>query len=224
MSDPHPLRLRTDELAAHLLAGREPTLDEQVAELIENFDPDRAHEHALSLLAERRWAEQIPSRFTRATLADVNDELRGKLSRWSNAVIAGGAGPLVLTGPVGTGKTYAACAGVRPLVERGLTLAFWPVVRLLDALRPSSDADPYPAAVAADLLLLDDLGAERATDWTAERLYALVNDRWLSERPTIVTTNLTPPQLTQAVGERLSSRLLGGATIALLSGPDRRMS
>jgi DNA replication protein DnaC len=218
MSEPERIA-RLAELAAQRYEEGVVTEPEAMAELVDLGLISR--DVATRQLAERRWAAQITARFAAASIVELDDDLRGRLSRWANTPPRPSS--LVLTGPVGTGKTYAACAAVRPLVEQGATLAFWPVVRLLDQLRPGRDDDPYPAAVAADLLVLDDLGAERATDWTAERLYALVNDRWLAERPTIVTTNLAPPQLTAAVGERLASRLLGGATTALLSGPDRRM-
>lgn len=182
-------------------------------------DADRT---ATERIAAERWVRAVPPRFTGAHLDDIAEPLRSTLTGW--AAIDGQPDNLVLTGPIGTGKTYAAAAAVRPLVELGATLAFWPVVRLLDQLRPGDHPDPYADAASADVLVLDDLGAERPTDWTRERLYALVNDRWLAERSVVVTTNLAPPQLSDAVGERLSSRLLGGATIARLAGHDRRLT
>ena len=182
---------------------------------------EQADAEARRRVAWERWDRAIPRRFRGARLDHLPAPLAEQLAAWAKLDERPN---LVLTGPVGTGKTYAACAAVRPLVGAGATLAFWPVVRLLDQLRPGHDPDPYDEAAGADLLVLDDLGAERATEWTAERLYALVNDRWLDERPTLATTNLPPPALATAIGERLASRLLGGATIARLAGPDQRMS
>lgn len=177
---------------------------------------------ARAIIAQRRWASTIPPRFRAASLSDLAEPLRQIVLGWA---VASGPPNLVLTGPVGAGKTYAACAACRSKVEAGNTLEFWPVVRLLDHLRPGRDeGDPYNQVVESDLLILDDLGAERASEWTAERLYAIVNDRWLTERTTIATTNLNPPQLISAVGERLASRLLGGATTARISGHDRRIN
>lgn len=98
------------------------------------------------------------------------------------------------------------------------------VVDLLDLLRPS--ADPSPASLRAlrdpHLLLLDDLGAERPTDWTAERIYALIHHRWEHDRPTVVTTNLDPAALRDAVGERVYSRLVHDVLAIRLTGADRR--
>ena len=185
------------------------------------LEPDSAE--ARELLGAQRWAEQIPRRFSGARLGDFAPALAEPLGAWAAAPEGRN---LVCFGPVGTGKTHAACAAARPLIEAGSFCAFWPVVRLLDALRPGGalEDDPYAAAARAPLLILDDLGAEKVSDWTAERLYSIVNDRWLAERPTIATTNTDPRRLPEAAGERLASRLLGGAVILRFSGNDRRIN
>lgn len=175
---------------------------------------------ARGALARRRWEAAVPARFRDATPGSIPDHAAHDIRGW---MLGSEPRPnLVLFGAVGVGKSWTACAAVRPLVEAGRTMAFWPVVRLLDHLRPGDRPDPYADAVTVDLLILDDVGAERATEWTAERLYALVNDRWLDQLPTVATSNLTAPQLTAAVGDRLASRLLGGAVTTRLIGPDRR--
>lgn len=113
------------------------------------------------------------------------------------------------------------------------TVDFWPVVELLDHLRPGGPPDALDRVMGVDVLILDDLGAERPTDWTFERLYALVNRRWLEELPTVATTNLPGsrrtaptghdgPTLDEVLGDRMFSRLVGGAVVVRLSGPDRR--
>lgn len=116
---------------------------------------------------------------------------------------------------------------LREVVE----LRCWPVelegdrtdVELLDLLRPGGPEGALYDLADLELLILDDLGSERPTEWTAERLYALVNRRWLEERPTIVTSNLASGELQQAVGPRVYSRLVGNGSVGIgLSGPDRR--
>jgi DNA replication protein DnaC len=59
-----------------------------------------------------------------------------------------------------------------------------------------------------DLLHLDDLGAERRTEWVLEQLYSIVNERWQDQRSIIVTTNLGLDQLREQLGARTVSRLL----------------
>jgi DNA replication protein DnaC len=59
-----------------------------------------------------------------------------------------------------------------------------------------------------DLLHLDDLGAERRTDWVLEQLYSIVNERWQNQRSITVTTNMSLDNLREQVGRRTVSRLV----------------
>jgi DNA replication protein DnaC len=134
---------------------------------------------------------------------------------------------VLLFGPVGTGKSYTAVAALRPLYDTGLRVAFWPVTTFLEATSPAGldPAGAMESATQADVLVLDDLGTERDTEWVAERVYEVVNSRWLAEVPTIVTTNATDgPALAEAIGPRVYSRLQDGAIGHRLGGPDRRRS
>jgi len=142
----------------------------------------------------------------------------------------------VLFGAVGCGKTHCAVAACRPAhFERYQDVVFRPVVELLDELRHFDEARAAMTnLVEADVLLLDDIGGERPTDWTAERLFAVINRRWLDERPIVATTNLPPtarsaPEgysgltLDEFLGERAFDRLMGnGAVPVRLSGQSRR--
>ena len=176
-------------------------------------------------LEERRqlgWARAIPSRFVHAELTQLGDQpavVRDGLADWAGA--HSGRNQLLL-GPVGVGKSHAAVAACREHHQRGAEVVFLPVVELLDQLRPGGPEGAMENLAHADLLVLDDLGSERATDWTAERLYALVNRRWLEERPIVATTNLEPDPLRTAVGERVFSRLVHDAVVVRLTGKDRR--
>ena len=177
-------------------------------------------EEHLAGLRRARWATMVPSRFAWAELPQLDDKVRPVIADWA----ANPAGRnLVLLGPVGTGKTHAALAAARERALAGDVVRFYPVVELLDHLRPSGPEGTYGHLADLDLLVVDDLGTERATDWTDERLGALINRRWMEERPTIVTTNLEGPALLAALGERAYSRLTGSGTVALrLTGQDRR--
>jgi DNA replication protein DnaC len=129
--------------------------------------------------------------------------------------ISAGKG-LWLMGDVGTGKTTLAMLISKTALEAGRSVAIYSVPRLLAEIRSTYDAagneqsytELFDALVRVDLLHLDDLGAERHTDWVLEQLYSLVNERYEAERSILVTTNLTEMgELEQQIGKRTVSRL-----------------
>jgi DNA replication protein DnaC len=198
-------------------------------------DHERAMEEHRRLTQMSTWVGSIPRRFLDARPADFqeeSEETRAQLTDW----VKDPAGRnLLFLGPVGTGKTHAAVAAARVrYFSNNERPRFWPVVELLDALRPGGSEDAMEEAMHARLLILDDLGAEKPTEWTAERMYAVINRRWMNENVTIATSNLpatrksapndyTDATLDEVLGPRMFSRLVGsGAVIIRLSGPDRR--
>lgn len=174
---------------------------------------------------EQRWEREIPWRFRGVRSDQITPDVIEELVAWMDR---GGipTANLVLVGPVGTGKTHTGIAALRMIAVSTLaSFAFFPVVELLDRLRPSTpehDTAIVERCCTVRVLMLDDLGAEKASDWTVERLYAIVNRRWLEGRPTIVTTNLPAEDLEKALDPRLYSRLVDGAVALRLTGKDRR--
>jgi DNA replication protein DnaC len=73
------------------------------------------------------------------------------------------------------------------------------------------------------LVVLDDLGREKISDWTGETIYTLVNGRYESMLPTIVTSNLTGPELTANGYWPVISRLAEGGALVEMAGPDHRI-
>jgi DNA replication protein DnaC len=154
-----------------------------------------------------------------------------EVADWVRGFLDGTAPPsLLLSGPTGVGKTWLVYGLVRAIVEgraaqgRGVRLRVVSHPGLNDALRPKSDGshefalEPY---LTAELVILDDLGAGKQSDWTGDSLYRLVDRRWASRLATVFTTNLTRSALADAVGERVVSRL-GDARRVTLKGADRR--
>lgn len=148
---------------------------------------------------------------------------------------------LYLAGQVGTGKTHAAwgalaawcrAAAVKPRtdVSRGTydtriapNVIFTRMTDLLDDLRPGDESrQRIRDCQAAELLVIDDLGAEKPSEWTQERFYSVIDERYTRQRPLIVTSNLPPSKLAAQVGERSASRLAEMCEIVAMTGPDRR--
>ena len=101
------------------------------------------------------------------------------------------------------------------------------VPELLERIRRSFNAPTQSEnfddlADTPQLLVLDDLGAEKPSDWVRERLYTIINRRYEHCRPTIVTSNLTIDQLAKQVGSRVASRLCELCEVVELQGTDRR--
>jgi DNA replication protein DnaC len=122
---------------------------------------------------------------------------------------------LWLMGDVGTGKTTLAMLVSRHAVSSGATVAIYSLPRLLARIRRTYDADPredsylgfFERLTSVDLLHVDDLGAEKRSDWVLEQLYAIVDERYQSRRAVVVTTNLGPDDLEEQLGPRIVSRL-----------------
>jgi DNA replication protein DnaC len=145
-------------------------------------------------------------------------------------------GNLYIYGPVGSGKTGLAWATALHVVESELSdeIRFCNVRQLLTGIRRSFGTeeanDPTDELVEAWVVVLDDLGAERVTDWTREWLATLIEGRYVNERPTIVTANYSPSQLARRLGhddpilgKRIVSRLTEGAIQIKLDRADLRL-
>lgn len=183
----------------------------------------RAQREAERLAA---WAPpRVPVRFAAARTADLEPTVAAEVDSWVAAAGSCPAPNLLLFGPTGPGKTYAAFAAAHRLWMEGRSVDFWPVPELFDHLQPGAPRGALGPILAADVLILDDLGVEKPTEWKAERLYVLVNRRWMDGRPIVATSNLAPTDLEKFVGPRIYSRLANDETIAVhCGGPDRRRS
>lgn len=135
---------------------------------------------------------------------------------------------LLLRGQPGNGKTSLAIAILRQILAQrpGRKVRFWNVPWGLYQLRRTCnrmDRVPYlQDLVEQDLLVLDDLGRQQMTPWTAEQLYLLLDELWTGDKQVIITTNLTAAAFVQTMDPALVSRILGLCHEVPLHGPDRR--
>ncbi len=133
--------------------------------------------------------------------------------------LEGGQGILLL-GRSGTGKTHLACAIVNRLFSKH-SVKFSHVPTLLERMR-QTNVELQPL-LSADLLVLDDVGSERITGWTMERLLIIIDGRFTGCRPTVFTTNFDTKDFEARMGMRIASRILGNNLHLFLQGPDWRL-
>lgn len=151
-------------------------------------------------------------------------ELRGDVRAWMDSYLAGRHGSLILTGEIGTTKTWHLWKLNETLIRSGWAGQFriattYDVKLATD--RPI-DQERLTRWREADLYAIDDLGARAVNDWTADAISELIDSRWQNRRPTIIATNLTTAELRNVLGDRAASRIGDGATVARFTGADRR--
>jgi len=200
----------------------------------------RCRAQRLAATRARRLEGRIPKRYREISFeqSEVIDmerryptqvrELRAYVRR-IDANLDAGRG-LWLTGGPGTGKTALAMIVSKAAIDAGRTVAIYSCPRLLSVIRESIDGggvlDFLDRLAEADLLHIDDLGAEYRTEWVLEQLYTIVNARYEEQRATLVTSNLDHDELTAQLGERIVSRLEGmcGDPLPFYGQDNRRVS
>lgn len=135
-----------------------------------------------------------------------------------------------LYGLPGRGKTYAAAVAVREFVQSGKSAKIITVFSLLEAIKAgfSTGDDPLSRAENYELLVLDDFGAEKISEWSKSVLTGLIDTRANNLLPTILTSNYSLKEIRQKWGEvegaRIVSRIVGSCEIREIKGRDRRMA
>ena len=174
------------------------------------------------MIEELQKQTMVPPKFANKTLANFEtpDKVR-KLLREKATEFHQNFKPLseqhngiLMVGSTGSGKTHLSIAILKEVVAKGYTGLYYNVPELLNDLRDTYhqdsaqvEEDILSRAAGVDLLVLDDLGAERTSGWVRDRLYLIINRRYESLKPTIITTNLGMRELQDQVGERIVSRL-----------------
>ena len=138
---------------------------------------------------------------------------------------------LLLYGGSGRGKTFLCNCIAKDVLDRGKTVLYLTAGQLfkqLEELRFHRDEEEETLdwdaeLLDADLLIIDDLGTEFATMFTASELFRIINDRKLRRKPVVISTNLDYKALMDQYSDRVMSRLIGEYTTLKFLGDDIRM-
>jgi len=168
------------------------------------------------------WAEKVPPRWKNWTI----DQLPPQFQKVGNEWISSGfteAKNLILFGRTGSGKTSMAYALGRELYLLGYKVKVYHTAEMFDEMRRVENSEEVMKRVKeADLLILDDLGSERRTEWVEERLFLIIDYRWQWELPSIITTNYTPAEFSSNLSKRVVSRLFDNTVQVPIEGKDYR--
>lgn len=171
---------------------------------------------------EQKWLEKVPDKFRPADISTLPPKMRKAAVSWITNQFPHGQN-LVLHGNTGGGKSTLAYAIAKELYVGGTVCKIWQTAALMKELRPNEGSRQiFDQVQNAGLLFLDDIGAEKESEWTEEQLFLIIDHRWQYNLPTIVATNLTEDALHDRLSDRIYSRLHHGAEIRLVTGQDYR--
>ena len=145
---------------------------------------------------------------------------------------------LIFMGTVGVGKTHLAVSILKGLTERGFTCLFYEFGTLLKEIQDSYNSNTRTSELGvlapvlnAQILVLDELGASKPTDWVRDTMAHIINTRYNDQKLTIFTTNYLDERkndreetLEDRIGVRLRSRLFEMCRTVEITGRDYRRS
>lgn len=164
---------------------------------------------------------------------DTDDQTQPQVRKAMRAYVDGfedfkesGRG-LLLYGSVGTGKTFAAACVANSLIDRGVPVLMTNFARIINRIQESFDGrqEYIDSFNAFDLIIIDDLAAERQTEFVNEIVYSVIDARYRTGLPMIITTNIPAPDMEREqdlARQRIYSRVLERCHPIRVEGGDRR--
>ena len=200
-----PCEMEEDRLQRERLVGQRKT-----AKLESLFESCTIGE-AMTVAGFENFIERPGAEAAHAAALEYAGDLPGKLEA--------GQG-LIIVGPPGCGKSHLVSAAAQRAKEAGYSVLYERAPKLLMRLRAAYNSqssacelEMIEALGRVDLLVIDDLGAEKRTDWSEQTIYTIIDERYSSSRATMITTNLSLEELEEKVGCRTMDRLIGSCRI-----------
>lgn len=164
----------------------------------------------------------------RASVRDIMEKNLNACRSYA-ATFSESAGNLLFVGGTGVGKTFLAISIARTVAERGYSVCYETASQLftkLERARFNADEEARKETekyTSVDLLIIDDLGTEMPGQFVNAALYSLLNDRLLSGKPMIITTNLNVEEAGRRYTPQIASRLYGSFVRYTFVGEDIRV-
>jgi len=145
---------------------------------------------------------------------------------------------VLLIGEAGVGKTHLLVGAGKALVEKGYKVIFVNTVELIESLReaelnktnPLYDGESIRSQIEAlsnaEVVIFDDVGKEKVTEWVQVQYYRLINRRYVAMLPTLFSSNLDIKELSQEIGSTVASRMveMSAGRIYPIVGKNQRLS
>ena len=184
----------------------------QEEEATERYNKQRKLEN---LFKQSRLGERFKnSTFDKYTPTDKTKPFSDLLINFCNDFKNKKNQSILMSSHPGTGKTLLASCVVNKLVSKGISSIFIIVPDLLGQIRATynrSNNETEDSIMAGlnecELLVMDDIGAENTTDWATEKLFNIINNRYINCKSTIFTTNCSLGELKSKLGDRTFSRI-----------------
>ena len=137
-------------------------------------------------------------------------------------------GNILLTGDVGTGKTFLTHCIAKAVLDQGCSVLYFSAGELINHLgdiafrREDADTEEYDQILHCDLLIIDDLGTELTNSFTIQQFFSLLNERMIRDASVVISTNLSMEEIEDRYSQRTASRLSGSCLILNMFGEDIR--
>ena len=186
-----------------------------------------------------RWSKhEIGKRFQNSSFENFQQDDKNKLvfnyikmfSDTFGSFLERGTGYVIMGNP-GNGKTHLAVSVMKALTEKGYSVAFVNASSLIgkfkeyESFSKQETLDDFVRFLTVpDLLILDDLGANRWSDLTKDYIYKVIDARYKEMKPILVTTNIAEKDLVSQLSERITDRLKGACSFIQIKSKSMRVA